>query len=58
MVNLLRYMMLVECEKYYEDIDADSVSECVDFLLELQGIEINKEKVDKDRDKVIDLIKS
>lgn len=57
-ICLLKKIVLIECNKYYKDMDADLVSECVEFLLELQGIEIDKEKVDKGRDKVIDLMKS
>lgn len=37
-------------------MDADLISECVDFLLELQDVEIDKEKVEKGRAKVIELM--
>lgn len=55
-ICLLEQIVLIECNKYYKDMDADLVSECVDFLLELHGIEIDKEKVEKGRAKVIELM--
>ncbi len=55
-ICLLEKIILIECDKYYKDMDADLVSECVDFLLELQGVALDKEKVEKGRNKVIELM--
>jgi hypothetical protein len=55
-ISLLEKIVLIECNKFYKDMDADLISECVDFLLELQDVEIDKEKVEKGRAKVIELM--
>lgn len=46
-LRILYAIMLKEVEKPYTEMDADLVSECVDYIMEIKGIKhLSQEQID------------
>lgn len=48
LIHQLRVIIECECSKPYMEMDADLISECVDWLFELEGLrKLTQEEIDE-----------